>query len=171
MHLKIMSALLVVVFVLLSEADAWWVFGGGSSSQCPSRGGASPYYFGTTNLFCMAGKRGAPARGTWALSHRFIYYKGYYFEFLSSSKASISTQRQAAGRCSGGRESSPAGYSELSLECIKGCAKNYRCHFGTYSLLGNNCHKFANRLSEVLCTRGTSCPSWCQGSCNDAVYG
>ena len=49
-------------------------------------GGASPYYFGTTNLWCMKkGKRGAPSRNTWALSHRFIYYKGYYFEFLSKN--------------------------------------------------------------------------------------
>uniref|UniRef100_K1RWS8 Uncharacterized protein n=1 Tax=Magallana gigas TaxID=29159 RepID=K1RWS8_MAGGI len=115
---------LVVVFVLLSETEAWWVFGGGDRNQCPRRG---------------------------------------------NSKASISTQRQAASRCSGGRENLPAGYSKLSLDCIKGCARNYRCHFGSYSLLGNNCHKFANRLSEVLCTRGTSCPSWCLGSCKDAV--
>ena len=47
-------------------------------------GGASPYYFGTTNLWCMRkkGKRGAPSRNTWAVIHRFIYYKGYYFEYI-----------------------------------------------------------------------------------------
>ncbi|XP_078312677.1 uncharacterized protein LOC144619171 [Crassostrea virginica] len=117
----------------------------------------------------MAGKRDAPARGTWDLSHRFIYYQGYYFEFLDDSNAYISTHRQAGHRCSGGTESSPAGYSYLSLDCIKGCARNYRCRFGTYSLLGNNCHKFANRLSEVLCTSGHTCPSWCLGHCNNAV--
>ena len=53
-------------------------------------GGASPYYFGTTNLWCIKkGKREAPSRGTWSLSHRFIYYKGYYFEFLSKNLLNI----------------------------------------------------------------------------------
>lgn len=54
------------------------------------KGGASPYYFGTTNLWCMMknekGKRDAPWRSTIALTHRFIYYKGYYFDFLSKYK-------------------------------------------------------------------------------------
>lgn len=30
----------------------------------------------------MKGKRSAPSRGTLEWVHRFIYYKGYYFEFF-----------------------------------------------------------------------------------------
>ncbi|XP_052706245.1 uncharacterized protein LOC128181767 isoform X2 [Crassostrea angulata] len=134
---------------------------------------ATPYYFGTTDLSCMhrniRGKRSAPSRGTLEWVHRFIFYKGYYFEFFDNSKAYISTQRQFANVCPGGPESSPAGYSELDIDCIKGCARNYRCHFGSYSLLGNNCHHFTNEISRVLCTSGQSCPAWCLDDCNHAV--
>ncbi|XP_062607345.1 uncharacterized protein LOC134282015 [Saccostrea cucullata] len=155
---------------LLCESDAWWLVGkNGNSGNCPARGGASPYYFGTTNLWCMnKGRRGIPTRGVWELTHRFIYYKGLYFEFSSDSKAHVSPNRLLGYKCSGGRESSPAGYSEVDVECLKGCARNYRCTFGSYNLLSNNCHKFANRLSEVMCKRGSGCPRWCLGSCNDA---
>lgn len=50
-------------------------------------GGADPYYFGDTNMRCLGnnkykGKRSVPSRGVWELTHRVIYYKGYYFEFL-----------------------------------------------------------------------------------------
>lgn len=103
------------------------------------------------------------------LLHIEIIPSFFFFGILGNSKAYIATHRQASNRCSGGMESSPAGYSQLSVDCIKGCARNYRCHFGHYSLLSNNCHKFANRISAVLCTSGRSCPSWCLGSCNDAV--
>uniref|UniRef100_K1RG99 Uncharacterized protein n=1 Tax=Magallana gigas TaxID=29159 RepID=K1RG99_MAGGI len=68
-----------------------------------------------------------------------------------NSKAYIATHRQASNRCSGGRENSPAGYSQLGVDCIKGCARNYRCHFGHYGLLSNNCHKFANLRPGVIC--------------------
>eukprot|EP00105_Crassostrea_gigas_P021488 XP_011440635.1 PREDICTED: uncharacterized protein LOC105337561 [Crassostrea gigas] len=161
MDSKTIFATLVVVCALLLRTDAWWLVGkNGNNHQCPSRGGANPYYFGTTNLWCMhKGKRGPPSRGIWELKHRFIYYQGYYIEFLGNSKAYIATHRQASNRCSGGRENSPAGYSQLGVDCIKGCARNYRCHFGHYGLLSNNCHKFANRISAVLCTSGRSCPS------------
>lgn len=141
-------ALFVFAFVLLSGTNAWWLVGkNGNSNQCPSRGGANPYYFGTTSLWCMkgsstnSGKRGTPLTGMWELSHRFIYYQGFYFELLSNSKAYIARHRQAE-RCPGKRESSPAVYSELSVHCIKGCAGTYKCKFGSYSALSNNCHKF-----------------------------
>nr|XP_022345252.1 uncharacterized protein LOC111137850 [Crassostrea virginica] len=170
MHLKLLI-FFSVTCALFCETDAWF-WRRGNSSQCPKKGGASPYYFGTTNLWCIKkGKREAPSRGTWSLSHRFIYYKGYYFEFLRNSNAVIGTSARDSHRCSSRREGSPAGYSRLSLECIKGCARNYRCTYGRYRLLGNNCHKFANRLSAVLCTTGTTCPSWCLGSCNHAEEG
>ena len=45
--------------------------------------GTDPYYFGTTNLLCMLReKREAPRRAQWEISHRFLYYQGYYFDFL-----------------------------------------------------------------------------------------
>ena len=45
--------------------------------------GTDPYYFGTTNLLCMLReKREAPRRAQWEISHRFLYYEGYYFDFL-----------------------------------------------------------------------------------------
>ncbi|XP_078312493.1 uncharacterized protein LOC111132763 [Crassostrea virginica] len=169
MHLKLLI-LFSVICALFCETDAWFWRRRRGGSQCPSTGGASPYYFGTTSLWCLSkGKRGAPSRSTWALKHRFIYYKGYYFELWSNSYAYIGTSAQGSSKCSIKREGSPAGYSRLSLDCIKGCARNYRCAYGRYRLLGNNCHKFANRLSAVLCTTGTTCPSWCRGSCNHAV--
>ena len=95
------------------------------------------------------------------------YTNVIFLSMQGDSYATIARQRYG-GKCSGSTESSPAGYSYLSADCIKGCARNYRCKFGTYSALSNNCHKFANRLSEVLCTSGHTCPSWCLGSCNYA---
>ena len=66
------------------------------------------------------------------------------------------------------RRSRTAG--QVSISCLKGCARNYRCRFGDYNLLDNNCHYFASRLSFVLCkVRKGYCPTWCLGSCNDAT--
>ncbi|XP_062573575.1 uncharacterized protein LOC134235458 [Saccostrea cucullata] len=170
-----LSLVFVVLCALCLQADAWWVrkwWGKrGNNRGCPARGGASPYYFGTTKLSCIKKfKRGAPTRGRLSYTHRFIYYKGKYFDFLGNSKVAISNSRLAGSRCSGGREGSPAGYSTVSLSCIEGCARNYRCAYGRYSLWRNNCHDFANRISKVLCKRGSGCPSWCQRSCNYAYY-
>ncbi|XP_062573537.1 uncharacterized protein LOC134235426 [Saccostrea cucullata] len=142
--------------------------------ECPDRDGAHQYYFGTTNLFCLLqhrlGRRSVPSRRTFIPTHRFIEYRGYYYDFQMNSKVSIAKSRLSGDECSGAKEESPAGHSELSTDCIEGCAKNYRCHFGNYSLLLNNCHHFANRLSKVLCRRGTTCPEWCTGSCDDVEY-
>lgn len=174
-----MRFLLVAILVcalLVDESDSWfWRRRRRRTSRRiypANTGGTSPYYFGTTNLFCMAskGKRGsAPSRSIWALTHRFINYKGKYFDFLRSSRVAISNSRYKGTKCSGGIESRPAGYSSLSLACIEGCAKNYRCTFGSYDLFRNNCHRFANRISAVLST-SSACPAWCHGSCNDAFY-
>ncbi|XP_048747519.2 uncharacterized protein LOC125659779 [Ostrea edulis] len=164
----------IVVFTLLVHSEAWWWGKRGNNRGCPSRTGAAPYYFGTTNLSCLSkqkGKRGAPWRGTWSYTHRFIYYRGKYLDLLGNSRVAISSRRFGGHRCSGGREGSPAGYSEVSLACIEGCARNYRCTFGRYRLLWNNCHHFANKISQVLCRMGNSCPRWCQRkTCNYAYY-
>ncbi|XP_048747006.1 uncharacterized protein LOC125659389 [Ostrea edulis] len=173
MHFHLYFIFLCALFV---GVNGWWMWGKkGKDKRCPKRNGAQPYYFGSTNLKCMIkegkkGKRSAPARGIWDLKHRFIEYRGHYFDFLDNSKVYISKRRLQWRKCSGGKEGSPAGHSELSLNCIIGCAKNYKCRYGKYRFLKNNCNKFANRLSKVLCRRGKKCPSWCEGSCNNVVY-
>ena len=104
------------------------------------------------------------------MAFNYVFKSLNYSFYKDGSKAYIGRSAKDSHRCSSSREGSPAGYSRLSLDCIKGCARNYRCKYGKFKLLlGNNCHKFANRLSAVLCTTGTTCPSWCLGSCNDAV--
>lgn len=35
------------------------------------------------------GKRGAPWRGTWSYTHRFIYYRGKYFDLLGKLHFSL----------------------------------------------------------------------------------
>ncbi|XP_061194582.1 uncharacterized protein LOC133202725 [Saccostrea echinata] len=148
----------------------------GNDRGCPRRAGAHPFYFGTTHLGCImrhgkkGRKRSAPWRGPWDLWHRFIQYRGYFYDLKTNSMVSIARSRLNGHVCPGARETYPAGYSELSPECIEGCAKNYKCRYGRYDFLFNNCHNFANRLSEVLCRRGTTCPGWCTGSCNDVEH-
>ncbi|CAC5375390.1 unnamed protein product [Mytilus coruscus] len=134
-----------------------------TASKCsdPSRG--KPFYFGTTRLFCMAkGKRGSsPSRPTWALKHRWIEYNGHYFERLKNGGDIFSSNApKDSNKCSSRRESRPAGYSSLSIDCLKRCTNKYRQRYGSYRLLSNNCHHFANRFSDILCSR-TTCPSWC----------
>ena len=99
---------------------------------------------------------------------RIIHF--FFLSFIENSKVEIGRSRLDGHRCDGGLEASPAGYSNVSIECLKGCARNYRCHFGDHSLLFNNCHFFANRLSSVLCTSKEGlCPTWCLKSCDDAT--
>lgn len=127
----------------------------------PSRG--KPFYFGTTRLFCMAkGKRGSsPSRPTWALKHRWIEYNGHFFERLKNGGDIFSSDApKDSNKCSSSRESRPAGYSSLSIDCMKRCTTKYRQRYGGYRLLSNNCHHFANRFSDILCSSST-CPSWC----------
>lgn len=127
----------------------------------PSRG--RPFYFGTTSLWCMViGKREAsPSRPTWALTHRWIQYGGHFFERLNS-KGDLYRHGSPSdsSHCSTKRESKPAGYSNLSIDCLKRCTDNYEKKYGSYHWLNNNCHDFANRFSDMLCSR-TTCPSWC----------
>ncbi|XP_062599386.1 uncharacterized protein LOC134260877 [Saccostrea cucullata] len=105
------------------------------------------------------GKRSAPMRGTWDYTPRFIYYRGKYLEFTGSG--SRSGYSRLDEHCRGKTERYPAGYSYLSLDCIERCVRRYENEYGRYDLVSNNCHNFANRMSEVLCRRGYQCPSWC----------
>ncbi|XP_061194332.1 uncharacterized protein LOC133202508 [Saccostrea echinata] len=175
MHFFIVFILACILFLDVSSNDSSFTEEVGKG--CPYRDGTHPYYFGTTHLRCIyqhskgkRRKRSAPSRWTYSPTHRFIEYRGYFYDFQTSSKVSIAKSRLSGDVCPGAKEKFPAGYSELSSDCIEGCAKNYRCTYGNYSLWSNNCHIFANRLSEVLCRRGTRCPDWCKGSCDDVEY-
>lgn len=64
-------------------------------------------------------------------------------------------------KCKGKMEKFLVGYSELSVKCIKGCVKNYRCRFGKYYFFSNNCYKFVNSFFVVLCRKGKICFVWC----------
>ncbi|XP_061170063.1 uncharacterized protein LOC133179290 [Saccostrea echinata] len=159
---------LVLVIPLLVPLDAWLFWN--ENSQCPARNGTFPYYFGTSDLRCMVAqpiehRRSASSRYIWSWTHRFIQYRGKYFDFLGNSEVKISSSRLNGHVCSGHMEKEPAGYSQLSLHCVEGCAKNYPCEYGKYKFVWNNCHQFTNRLSEVLCKSGNRCPLWCLRNC------
>jgi len=125
-----------------------------------------PYWFGQTNLncllrLCIKGKRAAPHRNTLEYKHRWIKYRGHYFEFGGPGKLLyISSSPDGAGSCSHSQESQDDGYGVLSVDCIKRYTRSYEQRLGAYNFLFNNCHHFANRLSDILCTE-SSCPSWC----------
>ena len=130
-----------------------------------------PYWFGKTNLSCLIGlgkgrgKRGVPERFELALDHRWIKYRGHYFEILGPGYLRVSSiSPLGAGSCSQRQESRVAGYGVLSVDCIKRCTRSYENTFGRYNVLSNNCHRFANRISRVLC-QDSSCPSWCNWRC------
>ncbi|XP_062599385.1 uncharacterized protein LOC134260876 [Saccostrea cucullata] len=116
--MNIMHFYTIVFFLcmcLLSvHCNGWWMWGKkGSSSSCPRREAPHPYYFGNTHLGCLLpflirhrGKRSAPWRGRWDLVHRFIYYRGKYFEFFDDSSVNIGNGRVGGHRCGGGIEGS-----------------------------------------------------------------
>ena len=166
-------------------------------SLVPKSSNDSPYYFGTSDLACVSTKgllrlikkrsiesipeenhnrtkREIPKRNTLSPTHRWIYYKGTYFEWgttegtnkglfglLNDAKSySIRPSLPFKGEeCGWMMETVPSGYSSVSLECIMACTTNYRTLTGDYSLINNNCHHFANTISMVLCFN--ICPDWC----------
>ncbi|XP_052785556.1 uncharacterized protein LOC128221141 [Mya arenaria] len=131
-----------------------------------------PYYFGTTPLRCVnkPGKRkkrsSSPTRSTIAITHRYLYYRGYYMEFggtRSGGYAKVGTYRWGS-RCSADTESRPAGWSRVSLDCMRKCADSYKWMYGSFHWYNNNCHDFANRMARVLYDGRYSssyCPWWC----------
>ncbi|KAJ8317776.1 hypothetical protein KUTeg_004670 [Tegillarca granosa] len=146
-------ALVFIILVLdIQDSEAWWWRRRTKSSNC---NGGKPYYFGTTNLWCIKKyKRGAaPSRGTWTLKHRWIYYEGFYFERLGNGEV-YGTKPTAASKCSWRRESSPAGYSSLSVNCIKRCTEKYRARYGRYLItviiLPTSYHTFCANTPPVL---------------------
>nr|XP_022343966.1 uncharacterized protein LOC111137031 [Crassostrea virginica] len=159
MRLLVVVAIFVVILQSV-QVHAWFL--GKSHSQCH---GGKPYYFGTTDLLCKLGRRSyrsAPSRFSLGLSHGWILYDGEYFEWgVSGLSYHYGSSLTDGERCKTQRESEPAGYSQLDKTCIEKCARSYRGKYGSYNLLTNNCHDFANKISEVLCNY-TECPSWCQ---------
>lgn len=115
------------------------------------------FQFGTQDLACVKGKRKrSPSRAEDRIAHRYIKYRGVYYEFMpSGTKYGSSPYRP---RCRAGTESYAAGYGVLSTECVKGCARYYERR--PYHFYTRNCHHFANWLADILCNK-SSCPSFC----------
>ncbi|CAG2209393.1 unnamed protein product [Mytilus edulis] len=153
-----LTIIVLVLAVLITNCDGWWN-GKLRGYKCNEPSGGEPYYFGTTDLSCM-GKRKAPSRSTRSHKHRWILYKGYYFERLNKSDVYNRGFSTNSDKCSTRRESRPAGYSSLSVDCIMKCTNSYERKYGSYRRRVNDGRHFANRLSDILCTRKT-CPSWC----------
>lgn len=128
-----------------------------------------PFYFGTTDVACMRMIRtrrkrslnasaSLPNRKFWSLTHRWIYYDGWYFELFYEPH----TRRAAkTEKCPSRREAKPAGYTRLDIECVRRCADYYNERFTKqYNALTHNCHHYANKLAEIMCLN-SSCPDWC----------
>lgn len=128
-----------------------------------------PFYFGTTDVACMRMIRtrrkrslnataSLPNRKFWSLTHRWIYYDGWYFELFYEPH----TRRAAkTEKCPSHREANPAGYTQLDIECVRRCADYYNERFTKqYNALTHNCHHYANKLAELMCIN-SSCPDWC----------
>ncbi|OWF51648.1 uncharacterized protein LOC110448862 isoform X2 [Mizuhopecten yessoensis] len=164
------------LLLILSGCCCGWLFRKKDKSHnCAKKRSPDekPYFFGTTNLFCMTysyyfrrPKRTA-RMPTLKPIHSWIQYDGHYVEFgiyHNYSKPynySVSIERPAVGdKCNYRLQQTPKGYSSLGIDCIKGCARNYMRKYGKYRLFLNNCHVFINRISKILC-HSTSCPSWC----------
>ena len=92
------------------------------------------------------------------LTHRWLNYQGYYYEF-GPSGAWWNTY-PAWRHCN--QEGEYVTSSDVDTECLQGYARNYKRRYGNYNVLTNNCHHFVNRLGSVLCTtpRGY-CKTWC----------
>lgn len=129
-----------------------------------------PFYFGYTDVECMRTIRKRhkrslvsyplPERKFWSLNHRWVYYEGWYFELFYTPH----TRRPAKSKfCRTRREPSPAGYSTINVDCLRKCAVYYNKRFvQRYNSFTHNCHHYANKIAEVLCTySGTMCPDWC----------
>lgn len=113
-------------------------------------------------------RRSIPSVYTMMLTHRWLKYRGVYFEFGTNAldpeaKNRISIQPflpNEGENCSYDKNPDVAGYSRLSVSCIASCTRRYPKVFGEYSLLTNNCHVFVNKMVEVLCNF-EKCPDWC----------
>ncbi|OPL21646.1 hypothetical protein AM593_07058, partial [Mytilus galloprovincialis] len=98
------KTIFLVLAVLVTGSTGWWWSKPKYGCSDPSKG--YPYYFGTTALFCMTkkGKRAAPSRGTKDLNHRWILYRGYFFERLNGRDVYNRGFSTDSGKCSTHRE-------------------------------------------------------------------
>lgn len=170
-NIWIRTLLLGVCFCVLIDQSAGWF----TSLNCKSKRSHDdePYHFGHTDLKCLfdttivRAKRSAPWRFPYALKHGWIYYKGHYFEFgvdvsnTGTFEHSVSAGHPYKGnKCAHEREAVAAGFSRLSVDCLKKCSRSYTKEYGEYNLFSNNCNMFANRISKILCS--SRCPAWCK---------
>lgn len=130
---------------------------------CLGRSRGSPYYFSDTAKHCAVRKRrDAPDWSEIRIIHRWIYYRGWYFEFIGGTPRYRTSPYYSKHSCrnSPDMEDRPAGYGVVDVGCVKACTDRYVAVFGAYQLLTNTCHSLANKLSEVICDY-SSCPAWC----------
>ncbi|VDI57921.1 Hypothetical predicted protein [Mytilus galloprovincialis] len=138
-----------------------------SNERCFGSSRGYGFYFGTTNLACFNRGKRSPSVSTIRLTHRYLYYRGYYYEWtgLLGKTAGKTEGRTLIGtsprrsHCNSETDYPAAGYGVLSTECVKGCARYYQAAY-YFNGLSNNCHHFANWLADILCTRST-CPYDC----------
>ncbi|XP_069101507.1 uncharacterized protein [Argopecten irradians] len=165
----------VFLLLLLAGCACGWLFRRKNTHACIKKRSPDekPYYFGTTNLFCMTysyyfrrDKRSA-SMFPFLPIHSWLYYEGKYVEFgiyhnyRKPYNYSVSVERPAVGdKCGFKQHHAPKGYSSLGIDCIEGCARNYIRTYGDYKLFSNNCHVFLNRISKILC-HNDKCPDWC----------
>src|SRR6218665_1696157 len=112
----------------------------------------------------------APRRPLGDFVQRWIYYRGYYIECGIGSvlenqeyKAVVNPFPAGFNRCSQVRESRPAGFSIVSLECMRRCVDRYHDAHGAYNFLLQNSNQCANNFAKVLFEGATSgkCAVWC----------
>ena len=143
----------------------------------PGQPNAKPYYIGKTSWPCVSMnnkkfsnvryKRNAPYLFPWRPVHSWMYFQGHVFEFGVTDRSgnpltsSISQTGPRWGHiCKHRLLRGQTEYTLLSVDCVARCTHKYRAVFGRYSLVFNNCHKFVNTLSNIMCHRAT-CPEWC----------
>nr|XP_022301454.1 uncharacterized protein LOC111109572 [Crassostrea virginica]XP_022301455.1 uncharacterized protein LOC111109572 [Crassostrea virginica] len=164
--------ILFVIVALAYFQEVYDIMFWKSKLTCGNKNDGQPFYFGTTDVVCMRmmhnrKKRAVyntpaslPNRKFWSLTHRWIYYDGWYFELFYTPH----TRRAAKSEsCSSRREPLPAGYTKLEPNCVRRCAIYYNARFTKrYNTFTSNCHHYANKLAEIMCSH-TTCPDWCNG--------
>ncbi|CAG2201481.1 unnamed protein product [Mytilus edulis] len=123
---------------------------------------AKKFYFGTTNLACFNKGKRSPSISTLRITHRYLEYRNYFYEFVGHRAGSVYINRYNSRQhhCNSEIDYPAAGYGVLSKECVNGCAVHF-AKTQVYSLFTKNCHHFVNWLANILCTRST-CPEDCE---------
>lgn len=150
-------------------------------SSCPCH--SAPYYFGVTDAYCLTPSRFArratplpPRRPVTDLVQRWVYYRGYYAE-CGIGPMGVGQQPQAVvnqypvgfNRCRQQREPTPAGFSTVSVDCLRRCVDRYHSTHGSYNFILHSSTRCANEFAKILFNGASdgSCPQWCTVSHDD----